>query len=135
MVILLSGIYSIILWNMETLTAVNAMSALAHEGRLGLFRRLIQAGTDGLAVGELVEACGLNFSTVSAQLLVLANADLVSKDRRGRSFIYFANYSSIRNLLSYLMKDCCQGKADIIKPLAGIAGDATECSPRTGAQQ
>lgn len=111
---------------MKTNTAVTAMSALAHEGRLDLFRRLIRAGTSGRAVGELVEASGLNFSTVSAQLLILANAGLVHKSRSGRSMIYTADYASIRNLIAFLMKDCCQGNSDIITPLAALADTGSD---------
>lgn len=108
------------------------MSALAHEGRLDLFRRLVKAGTEGLAVGELVNASGLNFSTVSAQLLILANSELVHKDRRGRSMIYTANYTTVQNLIAFLMEDCCQGNSDIIKPLADIANNAVSGSCKKG---
>lgn len=111
---------------MKMIDAVTAMSALAHEGRLDLFRRLIRAGQTGMAVGELVDACQQNFSTVSAQLLTLSNAGLVGKNREGRSIIYFANYDAMRNLMSFLMKDCCQGNAQIISPLAALA-NASAC--------
>lgn len=106
--------------------AVTAMHALAHERRLEVFRRLVKAGAGGLAVGELVEATGLNFSTVSAQLLRLSNSHLVNKERRGRSIVYSANYQTMQALITFLVEDCCQGDADV-----RIAPDAATC--HTGA--
>lgn len=41
--------------NMKTDTALKALSALSHEARLAAFRELVQAGPDGLSVGELRE--------------------------------------------------------------------------------
>lgn len=108
------------------------MSALAHEGRLRLFRRLVVAGYEGLAVGDLAEAVEQNFGTASAQLLVLANAGLVEKQRKGRSIIYFANFKEIQGLIAFLMQDCCQGRVEIMQPLADIAADALCCNSNKG---
>ena len=71
--------------------AVSILSAIAHEGRLGLFRQLVKAGADGLAVGELAQLARANITTVSAQLSVLDHAGLVDRRRDGRSIIYTAN--------------------------------------------
>jgi len=98
---------------MKIISAVEAMGALAHESRLNLFRRLVKAGTDGMAVGQLVDATGLNLTTVSAQLLILQNNNLVRKDRHGRSIIYSANYTTMQSLITFLVKDCCRGNADV----------------------
>ncbi|MEM7017129.1 MAG: helix-turn-helix domain-containing protein [Pseudomonadota bacterium] len=97
--------------------AVKALSAIAHHGRLSLIRALIQAGPDGMSAGTLAEQAGIGATTASAQLLVLANADLVSSERIGRQVIYRASYSSLSELLSYLMFDCCCGEAAICDPL------------------
>ena len=37
-------------WNMEQNTAIKALSALAHDGRLTLIRMLIVAGDEGIIV-------------------------------------------------------------------------------------
>lgn len=39
--------------NMELKNAVAALSALAHEARLAVFRMLVQAGPEVLAAGEI----------------------------------------------------------------------------------
>ena len=39
---------------MKTNQTISALSALAHEGRLALFRLLVQAGPSGMAAGDLV---------------------------------------------------------------------------------
>ncbi len=97
--------------------AVKVLAALAHEGRLDLVRVLIQAGPEGLPAVELARQAGTNNSTMSAQLLVLANAGLVESQRRGRFIIYSAKYSAMQSLLGYLLQDCCCGSSAICTPL------------------
>ena len=43
---------------MESEMVVRALSALAQEHRLALFRLLVQAGPEGLAAGAIAEALG-----------------------------------------------------------------------------
>ncbi|MDA1076101.1 MAG: ArsR family transcriptional regulator [Proteobacteria bacterium] len=97
---------------------VTKLSAIAHEGRLSLLRRLIQAGPSGMAAGELSAYADIGAPTASAQLLVLSNARLVRSQRQGRQIIYFADYKQMTSLLAYLMEDCCGGEAKICLPLA-----------------
>ncbi len=102
---------------MKSTTAVSQLGALAHAGRLDLFRRLVRAGPDGMAAGALAAAARINFTTASARLAVLANAALVRSRREGRSIIYSADYGAIRGLIAYLMRDCCQGRKEILAPI------------------
>jgi ArsR family transcriptional regulator len=115
-------------WNMETLAtsaaptselgkAVKQLAAIAHDGRLMLMKRLIQAGDSGESAGNLARSAGIGATTASAQLLVLANASLVRSHRRGRQVIYYAAYDSISGLLAYLLQDCCCGRNEICDPL------------------
>ena len=106
---------------MESRSAVAALSALAHPGRLEVFRLLVKAGPEGLAAGEIARATGSLPNTLSTNLSVLAGADLVSSRRDGRSIIYRAGYDQMSDLLAYLMEDCCGGDAAICGPLAAIA--------------
>ena len=107
--------------------SVEALSALAHEGRLSVFRLLVRAGKDGLAAGEIGRKLAVLPNTLSASLNVLANAGLVVSRRDGRSIIYTADYERMSNLLGFLMEDCCNGDAAICAPLAAIAARATCC--------
>ena len=109
---------------MQTPTAVTALSALAHPGRLEIFRLLVRAGHEGVAAGELARATGSLANTLSTNLNVLAGAGLVASRRDGRSIIYSAAYSQMRELLAFLMEDCCGGKPEICAPLAAIAARA-----------
>ena len=107
---------------MRTNLAVQGLSALAHEGRLSLFRALVTAGHAGLSVSVLAEEVGVNVTTASAQLLILAQAGLVEGTRKGRRVVYRADYETIRALLAFLMQDCCRARAEIVAPLAALTG-------------
>lgn len=114
---------------MESKTAVAALSALAHEGRLAVFRMLVQAGIEGLAAGEIARRLGVPANTLSANLNVLSHAGLIDGRREGRSIIYTAAYDRMASLLGFLMEDCCQGSAAICGPLAEIVNRAACCAP------
>lgn len=107
--------------------AVEALSALAHESRLSIFRLLVRAGHDGLAAGEIARKLDILPNTLSANLTVLSNAGLVEARREGRSVIYSADYQRMTGLLGFLMEDCCNGDASICAPLAEIAKRAACC--------
>jgi|SRR5579862_1303117 ArsR family transcriptional regulator len=106
---------------MESNDAVKRLSALAQDSRLAVFRLLVKVGPEGLAAGEIARSLGITANTLSAQLTILANADLVTSRRDGRSIIYAANYDGMSEMLLYLMEDCCQGRAEVCAPLAPIA--------------
>jgi DNA-binding transcriptional ArsR family regulator len=109
---------------METQNAVSALGALAHPGRLEVFRLLVQAGPEGMAAGEIARATGSLANTLSTNLNILAAAGLVASRRDGRSIIYTAGYERMRELLAFLMEDCCAGKPEFCAPLAEIGGRA-----------
>jgi ArsR family transcriptional regulator len=115
---------------MENPAAVIALSALAHQGRLDVFRLLVRAGPDGLAAGEIARATGSLANTLSANLNILAAAGLVAPRRDGRSIIYTAGYGQMRELLAFLMEDCCAGKPEICAPLTAIASRACDAEGR-----
>jgi DNA-binding transcriptional ArsR family regulator len=112
----------------EPPTAVNGLSALAHPGRLEVFRLLVRAGPEGMAAGEIARATGSLANTLSTNLNVLASAGLVTSRREGRSIIYAAGYDRMRDLLAFLMEDCCGGNSEICAPLAAIAERAACCA-------
>jgi DNA-binding transcriptional ArsR family regulator len=113
---------------MESLTAVAALSALAHEGRLSVFRLLVQSGPDGLAAGEVSRRLGVLPNTLSANLSVLTRAGLVTSRREGRSIIYAAAFERMAALLAYLAEDCCCGASEVCRPLAAVL-DRVACCP------
>ncbi|HZZ35442.1 MAG TPA: metalloregulator ArsR/SmtB family transcription factor [Caulobacteraceae bacterium] len=105
---------------MESNQAVAALSALAHPGRLEIFRLLIKAGPKGLAAGDIARATGSLANTLSTNLNILSGAGLAASRREGRSIIYSAQYGRMRELLAFLVEDCCGGDPAICAPLAAI---------------
>lgn len=114
---------------MERKLAVAALAALAHEGRLSIFRMLVQAGADGIAAGDIARRLGVPANTLSANLNVLGHAGLVGSRREGRSIIYTAAYERMALLLGFLVEDCCQGSAAICEPVAAALSRAACCQP------
>ncbi len=102
---------------MQTDSALGALAALSHPTRLEAYRLLIRHEPDGLSTGELVEASGLTQSTFSTHLAVLAKAGLVVSEKRGRQQIQRASLDTLRALMTFLAKDCCQGRAELCEPL------------------
>lgn len=114
---------------MESKSAVGALSALAHEGRLDIFRMLVKTGSKGVAAGEIARRLGVPANSLSANLNVLSHAGLVHSRREGRSIIYTADYERMGALLGFLIEDCCQGSAAICAPLADIMERTACCAP------
>jgi DNA-binding transcriptional ArsR family regulator len=115
---------------MEMKSAVAILAALAHEGRLSIFRLLVQAGADGLAAGDVARRLAVLPNTLSASLSVLSNAGLVRSRRDGRSIIYTADYAAMQELLAFLMEDCCGGSPEICAPLAAVVSQCCEAQGR-----
>jgi DNA-binding transcriptional ArsR family regulator len=98
---------------MDSNNATAALAALAQGTRLETFRLLIRAGADGLPAGIIARELDIPANTLSAHLSVLAHAGLVTSRREGRSIIYTADFGGMRELINYLLEDCCQGHPDI----------------------
>jgi DNA-binding transcriptional ArsR family regulator len=84
-----------------------------------------------MAAGDIARALGVPANTLSAQLLLLANVQLVRARREGRSIIYSIQFDSMRDLLVFLTEDCCGRRAEICSPLADMAARAC-CKPPKG---
>ncbi|MBV8767215.1 MAG: helix-turn-helix transcriptional regulator [Hyphomicrobiales bacterium] len=94
---------------MEKLEAVAALSALAQDNRLDVFRFLVQAGPKGAAAGAVASALDLAPNTLTFHFDRLRMAGLVTARRDGRSIIYAAKYEKMNALLAFLTQNCCQG--------------------------
>lgn len=106
-------------------SALAVLAALAHPTRLATFRMLVKHEPEGLSTGELVAELLLSQSTFSTHLAVLAKAGLVTANKQGRQQIQRASIDALRGLMTFLAKDCCQGRAELCEPL--IADLSTCC--------
>ena len=121
---------------MEITDAIEALGALAHPGRLAVFRLLVQAGAEGLPAGEVARALDTPANTMSTQLAILARAGLLRSRRESRSIIYAADFPQITALIGFLMEDCCQGQPEICAPIGELAAcRGASCAPAAGGPQ
>ena len=110
--------------NMKSQVALACLNALAQEHRLNIFRWLVQAGEEGMAVGELAAATGLPGATLTNHLHILRRAGMVSDERLGRVIQCRADYAQMNALLGFLTENCCAGSAD-----PGGCAPTTVCKP------
>jgi len=110
---------------MESENAILALAALAQATRLDVFRLLVKHEPDGLAAGEIARALAVPQNTMSSHLAILARAELVKSERQSRSIIYRANLATFQDLTSFMVEDCCGGRADLCAP-------AAVCKPARG---
>jgi DNA-binding transcriptional ArsR family regulator len=103
---------------MDVINALEAFSALSHETRLWVFRLLVQAGPEGLSAGDIADHLSARQNTMSSHLKLLHQSGLIDSRREGRSVIYSADYDTMRELIVFLMYDCCAGEKAVCKPVA-----------------
>ena len=101
---------------MKQKEAVQALGALAQDSRLAAYRLLVQAGDEGLAVGEIGARLKVPGATLTSHLNILRNAGLVRDVREGRSIRCRADYTRMNALLAFLTENCC-------------GSDAASCAP------
>ena len=109
---------------MKKAQALDALSALANETRLDVFRLLVQTAPDGMSAGDVAGHLGVRQNTMSAHLGALARAGLVRRQREGRVIRCTADFDGMQGLLAYLLQDCCRGEEQICAPLF----DAIRCA-------
>jgi ArsR family transcriptional regulator len=97
---------------MKTQAALAALSALAQETRLAVFRHLVEAGPEGVTVGRIGEALEVPAATLSFHLKELSHAGLVASRQESRFIWYSANYAAMNGLIAYLTDNCCRGQPD-----------------------
>ncbi len=98
---------------MDNRDAVTALAALAHAQRLSIFRLLVREGPNGLPASEIAEAVGASPTGASFHLKELDRAGLVHATRDGRYVRYAVHFDGMRQLLTYLTEDCCQGNPQL----------------------
>lgn len=113
---------------MKTKDAVTALSALAQESRLGVYRLLVQAGPEGMAAGAIADRLGLPPPTLSFHLKELSHAGLAISRQEGRYVIYSANFGNALKLVNFLTENCCGGQSclpECAAPQQVVPGSST----------
>lgn len=101
---------------MESDTQIDRLSALAHPGRLAVFRLLVRRAPDAVRPGEMLGSLDLKPNTLSVYLGALTDAGLASFTREGTGLYYRAELSAVGSLVDYLVADCCRGRPDLCTP-------------------
>ena len=107
---------------MEKTDALAALSALAQDNRLDVFRLLVKAGPEGMPAGAVASALKLAPNTLTFHFDRLRGAGLVTVRRDGRSMIYAARFDTMNALLAFLTENCCQGAPE-------ACGAGAACKP------
>lgn len=103
---------------METVNAAELLAALGHESRLSVFRLLVEAGPEGLFPTVIGEQLGLPPATLSFHLAHLSRVGLIRGQKESRFIRYCAEYPTMDELIAFLTRNCCQGKACLPKTAA-----------------
>jgi DNA-binding transcriptional ArsR family regulator len=117
---------------MDEKDAVEALAALAQETRLRAFRTLIRQGPEGLPAGEVARRLGTPHNTMSTHLAILGRAGLVTSRRESRQVIYAVELGGVRDLLAFLVEECCGGRPGACAPLIEAALPLAACAGREG---
>lgn len=102
---------------MDAETTIFGLAALAQSTRLEAFRMLVRSEPAGLPAGDLARQLAVPHNTLSTHLAILTRAGLARAERRGRSIIYRADLDRFREVVLYLLQDCCAGRAEVCMPL------------------
>ncbi len=93
--------------------AAHCLEKLGNPTRLKVFRLLVQAGDQGLPVGEIQDHLGIPASTLSHHLSHLINVGWVIQEREGRVLRCRPNFGLMDELIGFLTDECCQLAAQL----------------------
>ena len=96
---------------MQSAYAARCLEKLGNSTRLEIFRLLVRAGKEGLAVGEIQDHLGIPASTLSHHLAHLVNVGLVHQAREGRVLRCTPDFALMDEVIGFLTEQCCAGVA------------------------
>ncbi|MGG7644678.1 helix-turn-helix domain-containing protein [Rhodovulum sp. YNF3179] len=115
---------------METIESqARSLATLGHPGRLGVFRLLARRAPGAVRPGEMAEALALKPNTLSVYLSALAEAGLVTSERRGKAIYYRVDMARAGALIDFLAADCCRGRPALCAPRTAAALAPEETDP------
>ena len=109
------------------------LASLAHGTRLDVFLLLIEAGDEGITAGGIAERLNVVPSSLTHHLNELKATGMVDCVRNHRQMIYTARIPAMKDLISFLTRNCCGGRPELCSPqwsgderieaLSGVMGD------------
>lgn len=92
---------------MELDAVAKALKELGHPTRLSIYKTVVKAGHQGVAVGAVQEKMAIPGSTLSHHISSLASAGLISQRREGRTLYCVAEYQCLEGVIGFLRTECC----------------------------
>jgi len=111
---------------------IEALTALAHDARLDVFRLLTRAGPPGLPAGVVAARLGIAPNALSFHLTRLRHAGLVTSRRAGQRIIYRAGFDRMEALLAFLTENCCGDSVVACSPACENARRDAATIPKAG---
>lgn len=102
---------------MDIEKTTHVLGALAQETRLRVFRLLVTAGPEGMPATEIADALDVRRNLMSTHLGILSQTGLTTSRRSGRQIFHAVNFETTRQLIAFLVQDCCQGRPEACGPL------------------
>ncbi|MGO9802951.1 MAG: ArsR/SmtB family transcription factor [Steroidobacteraceae bacterium] len=92
---------------MKSPEVIDALSALASEARLAVYRLLVKRGPEGYTPSELGARLDVPGPTLSFHLKELVRSKLVTSRREGRNLYYSPSIERMNALVAFLTENCC----------------------------
>lgn len=92
---------------MEITQAAAQLEALGNTTRLRIFRILVQAGVQGIPVGQVQKLLDIPASTLSHHIAKLVQSGVVVQRRESRTLYCHADYKAMQQLISFMVDKCC----------------------------
>lgn len=92
---------------MEIEVVAKALKELGHVTRLKIFKSVVRAGKQGIAVGVVQTELSIPGSTLSHHISSLIAAGLISQRREGRTLYCVADYEQLNAVIGFMLDECC----------------------------